>query len=263
MSLHAPSPRRERIIIYADNGGGKSSAYISLADWMVRTRSHDKLWLFDTQYQWPANSGGDSYFDPVVNWTYLDRADFGVWKDQAERVRKAVKPDDWIVVDMMMDAWNGAQSHYWGEKSGNSSLAELWLKNRPQDVAGDHGTNWGIINKFYNEFRLPILNAPCHVLMLTTAKPIRKPNEAGKGGDDLNTRNFYGKTEMQMEGQKELRGDGFSVLYAFEANGKYRYTSVKEMGPIGRPKRQLLAGADVSEKGFVQGYLMPVAGWRP
>lgn len=261
--LHAPSTRRERVIVYADNGGGKSSTYINLADWMVRTASNRRIHLLDTQNQWPANSGGDSYFDKVVSWTYLERGKFDTWRTAAERLRATVHPDDWIVVDMITDAWPQAQSYYWGQKSGNSSLAELWMKNRPQDVAGDHGTNWGIINKYYDEFRLPILNASCHVLLLATAKSIRKPNEGGKGGDSLDIRSFYGKIEMQMEGQKDLRGDGHSVIYAFEANGKYRYSTVKEMGPIGRPKRAMLNNEDVTDRGFVQGYLMKVAGWRP
>lgn len=247
--------------MYADNGGGKSSTYISIANWYLSTGSDRKIWLFDTHSQWQAC--GDVELASVVNVIPLDTEDYGSWEDKAKEVRRQLHPDDWVVVDMMTSAWEGAQRWYWGQKSGNDSLAELWLKYAATDIAGDHGKNWGIINKFYAEFRDVVFNVPCHVLFTATAKPIREPNKQGKGGDDLKTRSFYSKTEMQIEGQKGLRGDCFTVIYAFEANGTYRYTTVKEMGPIGRAKRRMLLNEDVTDKGFVGGYLIPVAGWRP
>jgi hypothetical protein len=95
------------------------------------------------------------------------------------------------------------------------------------------------------------------VLYLASATEIIKER------DTLDLRNFYGKVEMKIEGQKDLRGEGHTVIHAFEANGRYRYTTVKERGPIGRAKRRLLVNEDVTDVGFVPGYLMKVAGWRP
>lgn len=271
MSLHAPSPRRERVIIYADRGGGKSSAYISIGDWLDRTHSDRKVWLYDTDKSWEANRDESGALDPYFNVVFLDRERFGGtggWAETVRETRPLVHPDDWVVVDLQTHAWEAAQSHYWGQRSGNSSLAELWLRNRPQDVAGDHGVNWGIINKFYWEFTNAVTNMPCHVMLLASAKPIKENNERGKGGDDLDTRNFYGKVGYQMEGQKDLRGEGHTVLFFYEANGTYRFSSVKERGPIGRPKRELVVNKDITVTddrpgGFVPGYLMGVAKWKP
>lgn len=259
--LHAPTSRRERIVAYADRGGGKSSTYISIADWLERTHSDRKVWLFDSDLGWDANRAEDGSLDAFVEVVSVDREAFGGsggWLAKVRGVKREVHPDDWAVVDLQTHAWEGAQRYYWGEKSGNDSLAELWLKNRPQDISGDHGTNWGVINKFYGEWTAGVVNLGCHILFLASATEMRKGE-----GETLDNRNFYGSTGMRMEGQKDLRGEGNTVIYMFEANGKYRYTSVKERGPIGRQKRGMLLNEDVTDKGFVGGYLFKVAGWRP
>jgi len=196
----------------------------------------------------------------------VDKETFGGdsgWLAQVRKIRGQVHPDDWFVVDLQTHAWEGAQRWYWGQKTGNDSLAELWLRNRAQDIAGDHGTNWGVINKFYGEFTSAVVNLPCHVMLLASAAPIRMPNEGGKGGDDLDTRSFYDGVGMRIEGQKDLRGEGHTVIYCFEANGKYRYTTVKERGPLGRVRRRRMTNEDVTDTGFVPGYLIRVCGWRP
>jgi hypothetical protein len=252
--------------VYGDRGGGKSSTYISIADWMDRTGSDRRVWLADSDRGWDGNRPEDGSLDRYITVFALDREEFGGvrgWLGKAKSVRREIHPDDWFTVDLQTHAWEGAQRYYWGEKSGNDSLAELWLRSRPQDVSGDHGTNWGVINKFYGEWTSWVSSLPCHVLYLASASEIREPNQGGKGGDDLDTRNFYRGIGMRMEGQKDLRGEGHTVIYAFEANGRYRYTSVKERGPIGRAKRRLLVNEDVTDVGFVPGYLFGVAGWRP
>jgi len=254
------------LVVYGDRGDGKSSTYISIADWLERTGSDRRVWLFDSDNGWDANRAEDGSLDRFFTVFRVDRDSFGGpkgWLAAAKNARRDIHPDDWTVVDLQTHAWEGAQRYYWGEKSGNDSLAELWLRNRPQDVAGDHGTNWGVINKFYGEWTSYISALPCHVLYLASAAVIREPNQAGRGGDDLDTRSFYEGVGMRIEGQKDLRGEGHSVLFTFEANGKYRYTTVKERGPIGRAKRRMLVNEDVTDKGFVPGYLFRVAGWRP
>jgi hypothetical protein len=258
--IHASTTRRERIVAYGDRGGGKSSTYISIADWLDRTGSDRRVWLFDSDNGWDANRAEDGSLDRFITVFRVNRDSFGGkdgWLAACKAVRRDIHADDWVVVDLQTHAWEGAQRYYWGEKSGNDSLAELWLRNRPQDVSGDHGTNWGVINKFYGEWTAYVMNLPCHVLFLASAADIREHR------DDLETRSFYGRVGYRMEGQKDLRGEGHTVLFTFEANGKYRYTTVKERGPIGRPKRKLLSNEDVTDVGFVPGYLIRVAGWRP
>jgi hypothetical protein len=259
--LHAPTSRRERIVGYGDRGGGKSSTYISIADWLERTGSDRKVWLFDSDLGWDANRDETGALDSFVEVISVDREQYGGsggWTAKLRQVRGQVHCDDWAVVDLQTHAWEGAQRYYWGEKSGNDSLAELWLRNRPQDVSGDHGTNWGVINKFYGEWTASVVNLGCHVLFLASASEMRRGD-----AEPLDSRNFYGNVGWRVEGQKDLRGEGNTVLYMFEANGRYRYSTVKERGPIGRGKRERLVNEDVTDKGFVPGYLIRVAGWRP
>jgi hypothetical protein len=256
--IHAPTDRRERIVFFADRGDGKSSTYINIAEWMERTRSTRKIYLLDSDYGWAANRAQDGSLDRFFEVRTVDRERFGGadgWTSQVKSFSRFVHPDDWAVVDLQTHAWDGAQRWYWGQKTGNDSLAELWLKNRPEEVSGDHGTNWGIINKFYGEFTSSIIRLPCHILFLASATEVRKT-------DSLKTRSFYTGLEMRMEGQKDLRGEGHTVLFGFEANGRYRYTTVKERGPT-RDKRVYLENEDVTDGGFVPGYLFKVAGWRP
>lgn len=262
--LHAPSQaRREKIVVYGDNGGGKSSVTISILDWFRRTKSNRKVHLFDTNNQWQANRELDGGLDQWCHVVPLKFEEYNKWRGLVIEVNKRAHVDDVIIVDMMSTVWDAAQQYYWSQKSGNDSMAELWLRNSAGTIAGDHGKNWGVINKFYFEFAKQITEAQCHVIMLATASPIRQPNEAGKGGDDIKIRNFYGKTEMKMDGQWGLRGEGFTVIHAFEVNGSYRITTVKEMGPLTSVKRERVVNKDITGIGFVPGYLLSVAGWRP
>lgn len=264
--LHAPTTKREFIGIYALPGGGKSSVYVSLADWMRRTKSDRKIHILDSDNAWDANRPEDGSLDPYVEVYPLSRTSFDLWRPTARVAAAKVRPGDWLVLDTATRAWDGANRKYWGDISGNDSLAELWIRAEKanmkggagQYVSGDHGTNWGVINKFYFEFWNTFADAPCHRLFLAQADTMRTDAKQ-------EVKDFYGGDKgpgLIVKGQRGLAAEPNTLLYAYmKGNGKFSYTTVKERGPLGHPKREYLMDADVTDKGFVPGYLIPVAKW--
>jgi hypothetical protein len=261
--LHAPShQKREKIVAYAAKGDGKSSTYINIACWMEDTKSDRKIWLMDSDKGWSGNRDSTGALDRFVHVMPVSRSDFDGWRAQVEGIRGRVHADDWFVLDLATHAWEGAQRSYWSKKRGSDSLADLWLSMKPEEVAGPHGTNWGIINKSYGEFMDSVTSLPCHLLLLADAEPVREPGKSGTGGDSAKVREFYEGVPMKVSGQKWLAGEGDTVLYLFRAGKEYRMTTVKERGPIGRVKREEVVNVNITDKGIVRGYLMPIAGWR-
>ena len=260
--LHAPHPRRERPLIYGRFNSGKSSCWLSVADWSERTDADITIHLGDTDHAWDAMRPIDGSLDRIVQVTDLDINDYRPWLDWTKKTRENVRPEDWVVVDMIDKAWTAAQGHYWAQMTGDDVLAEVYLRNQQalaskgregEYMAGDHGANWGIINKFYNAFFQAVINMPCHVMCIAPATEVRE-NEKPE------IRNQF-KVGWKPVGQKDLPHGFHTVLFAAEATeGKWIYTTIRERGPIGQ-KRQMLKGEEVV--GFVETYLFGVAGWRP
>lgn len=257
--IHPPSNRRERILVYGDSGSGKSSCWVSIADWLARTGSGERVFTLDTDNAWDALRPVDGSLDAVLTVISLDEYEYGEWTPAARKFRGELTKDSWLVLDLADKAWSGAQSHFWKHLSGGDSLAEMKLRElkKPGTISGDHGKNWDVIKNFYFEFYQTVMNAPCHILLVAAEKQIVR------GVTDEESVPEYVQHGAYPAGQSQMRGSVHTVLRCIEAKTgeDWRYTTIKERGPIGRPKRPYLKGEKVDD--FVRTYLMKVAGWKP
>jgi hypothetical protein len=255
MPLHGPERRRERVLIYGRPGSGKSSAWTDLALWRERTKASWRIHLADTDHAWEAMDP-DGRFDDFLTVKDLSVNDFHTWPKWAKDTAAVVARDDWLVVDMIDKAWEGAQNFYWDQVGDGASLADIFLRNQTDDkfhMAGDHGANWGVINKYYASFYQTIVNANCNVMCIAPAKEVGDSEKAAVKAQ-------Y-KVGWKAQGQKDLLHGFHTVLFAAEAGeGKWVYTTVKERNPPGQEGRKMLKGEKVN--GFVTTYLVGVAGWR-
>jgi hypothetical protein len=189
----------------------------------------------------------------------LDEYRFAEWAPAARRFRDLITKDDWLVLDLADKAWSGAQSHFWKLLAGGDSLAEMKLREmkKPGTLSGDHGKNWDVIKNFYFEFMQAVMNAPCHIMLVTAEKQVIR------GVTDEESVAEFVQHGAYPAGQAAMRGSVHTVVRCIEARvgEDWRYTTVKERGPIGRPKRPYLKGEKVDD--FVRTYLMKVAGWKP
>lgn len=259
--LRAGSGRRERILIYGRSGAGKSAAWQDIAVWADNTDAPTRIYLGDTDFAYDAVADIPEIASHVTA-TNLDVNEFDKWLPWAIETKSKVERDDWVVVDMVDKAWLGAQTHFWYQMSGGDPLADVYLRNQKaieskgdegDYMGGAHGANWGIINKYYGAFFQQVISMPCHVMCIAPAKEIRadsKPEERDQW-----------KVGWAPQGQKDLAHGFHTVLFAAETPIKYIYTTIRERGPIGVKKRDMLKGVGV--EGFVETYLFQVAGWRP
>lgn len=265
--LSAPTDRRERILIYGESGSGKSSAWVSIADFVAKTRSPAVLHVLDTDHAWEAMS--DPSFKERVVAHNVDVGDFKTWTPLLRDIRKELKPDDWLIVDMIDKAWTGAQSWFWESVSGESDLGNVYLRSRTDDnvdIGGAYGANWGDINRLYDSFMSMLISAPCHILAVTPADLIYVDKRSGlpANANDTDIIRF----KYKPAGQKRLRHAFHTVLLAREicnikGDSEWNLTTVKERGPIGKGKRVELKGEPVTAgMGFVGAYLVKIAGWK-
>lgn len=260
MPLHPPNSRKERLLVYGRSGAGKSSTWLSVANWALDTDADTVIHLGDTDHAWDAMRYED--IEPYISVTDLDINEYPDWLTWTRTVREKVKPSDWVVVDMIDKAWTAAQTHFWYQMSGGDPLGEIYLRNQQAIVTkgeqgeymgGAHGANWGVINKFYGAFFQAVIAMPCHVLCIAPAAEIRQ--------DSPPAERDQWKIGWKPQGQKDLPHGFHTILFAAETPRNYIYSTVKERGPIGRPTRPLLKGEEVQD--FVTTYLMKIGGWRP
>ncbi len=160
MSLHATTPRKERLLAFGRSNSGRSSTYLNIADWAARTNADTHIYLALTDRSWDAMRFDE--IDPYVTVTDLERGDYMAWVDWAKTTVDKVRADDWLVVDRIDEAWEAAQEFYWDRLTGGDMLADVYFRNQQamkskgaegEYMAGDHGANWGLIKKYYRPTR--------------------------------------------------------------------------------------------------------------
>lgn len=262
MTLHPTSPRREKLLVYGRPNSGKSSTWVSIADWTAKTSSTSRIHLATTDRAWDAMRYPE--IEDVVTATELDLSDFEPWFEWAKKTAANVGRDDWIVVDKANHAWEGAQEYFWHRKTGGNLLADVFYEHqqavetkgqRGSFMGGAHGANWDLIKRYYNAFISPLVNAPCHLLFCTDAKELREDME----GYAILKEQW--KVGWMPAGEKNLPGFFHTWLFTAETPRGWLYTTVRDKTGLGQPKRDLLRGATV-ETGLVMDYLLPVCGWE-
>jgi hypothetical protein len=250
-------------MVYGRSGSGKSSTWASLAGWIADTDTDSHIHLGDSDNAYSAIRYED--IESVVTATHV--TDYREALEWARKTRENVKSDDWVVFDRMDNAWAWAQEHYFSTVMGDDDLmlGDVYASNqivmskpkgeREGGMAGEHGSNWGVIYKYYHGLLNMILNMPCHILGVASAKEIRSDTKAAIVAQYKDI-GFY---PSGPPNENELAHNFHSVLYCAETPRDWRYTSIKEMGPINKPKRRMMKG-EVVEDFFVT-YLRGVGGW--
>lgn len=258
MTLHAPTHRREKILAYGQFNSGKSSMTLSLAQWRADTGADWHIHLADTEGAWEAMDNG--LYGDFVHVTPLDVEDYAPWITWVRDTKKNAGPDDWVIVDVHR-AWDASEVHYFGplnilaqiHEANQKSIETAGKEGKP--MGGAYGSKWGVRRRWYEAFHLPLTSMPCHTIAMAHADELREYH-------NQDVRDTY-KVGWKPEGPDDLPNLFHTVLFCAQAGGEWVYTTVREKGPVGRT-RKLLKGAVVDrEGGFVQGYLLGVAGWRP
>lgn len=261
--MQPSSNRRERVLVYGRSNSGKSSCWLSIATWAADTGTDFHIYVGDTDNAWDA-MGYEDIQKTVYAEHVRDYRDAIQW---ARKTRDSVKGNDWVVFDMASKAWPWAQEHYFSTYVGDDDLllGDVYLKDQKamnkeddgESMGGAHGSNWGVIYKYYNGLINMVLNMPCHVLFVAGAKEIRPDTNPAI----INQYKGVGFYPAGPPNENELAHNFHTVLFCAETPRSWIYTTIKERGPINKPTRKTLKGTEVTD--FVTTYLFQVAGWRP
>lgn len=233
-------------------GTGKSTAWSSVNDWLRRTGSESKLYVVDTDRA-AARVAPDLPDDQV-----REVFEFSDYLSAIEHFRSIATVDDFLVVDLISKAWEEVQNDYinqaFGKRASDFFLEARKAGNDGSPLAGSYGSNWQVINKMYNDFITPVFRWPGHVIACSPAEPVSQPDRQGKGGDDPQILDAFGRFGVKPGGQKMLGFQFLTVLnMSCRRQGDYRYTTIKDV------KREVQTDQPVTD--FVMDYLVGVAKW--
>lgn len=262
MSLHPPNPRRERILGFGVGGAGKSSAWLSIAEWMHKTQAPGHLHVMDTDNAWEAMRPTDGHLDSLI--TAYPIFEFSDFKPAVKDIRGSGTSDDWYVIDRGDPMWDMAQEGY-AQKVYGEDADEFFLRHEINETnpGGDYGKSWVQMRRMYKGAGIDLIQRfPGHVLCLCAANELRLEDQ-GKFADDAEAIGKYKGIGMKPAGKKDLGLLFHTELYFVESPSGYRITTTKDRKPFGdETGRQYLKGKPVTPD-FVMAYLIGVAGWRP
>lgn len=232
---------RERILNMGVAGSGKSYQQLLIARAIMK--SGRKMYIIDTDdaipymlhYQFPdlePRNGGNVYVKSVLSWqSHMEALSWAMAEG---------KEGDWISIDLADVPWETV-TRYFVSEVFKKDIGDYFLEARKRIAAGKSAgkkepksvmqealggwMDWGVINKLYDDFMLPIIyNTPCNIYL---AAKIRKlTNE-----DDNTLRSLYGPWGIRPAGQKNMSHQVHTIFISSQGrDGEWYITTVKDRG---------------------------------
>ena len=189
MPLQAPPDADpERILLYGGPAAGKTYAWLAIADLAQKTRSDAHFYVIDTDRAVGRSlRGPNAEFGHLKNVTVYQARVIEDAQEAAIEILPLVGPNDWIVVDMLSNIWDG-MSNWWISKVYDEDPVTYWAGVRqdiivakeagsgdPREFGGQAGPDWQYITKTYMAWELPLtIDAPCHVLATAAETEIQE-----------------------------------------------------------------------------------------
>lgn len=250
-------PVRERILVYGQEGTGKTRNWMSIAEmfdvpfFVLDTddavgRMMEKSELKNVR---PYVPDGWKEFDQMVDDVVKET------KDYVRNLKSPIRKEDlpWVVVDFADTTWDMVQNYY-TEQVFNQGIDEFFLQARKQNRNDkklqplEGWTDWQVINKIF-QTRWNTLTkggGPFHLYITAKAVDV--------GGDPI-LKSLYKDLRKMPGGEKRMGGRVHTVLMSMaDANGWY-LSSAKDR------ERQLLW--QMKSSNFALSYLVKTAGWEP
>lgn len=257
--LHAPDGISERLLAIGHQGAGKSTGWLQIARFSLKTKSPARFYVVDTDFairhmlvggypELMEENGGNVVLREVYDWPQ--------YMAGSKDIMHKVQPGDWIVIDMAGPAWSAVQDYFTNEvfhKDMGAYFLEVRkaLKDGKRNLAAFEGfTDWVVVNALYGSWIQPLLfKSPAHVYTCAQITAINAEKE------DKGTKVLFGHFGVKPVGQKSLPYQHHTILIMSKGGqDQYLLTSVKDR------ERQLLEGKQINN--LVTGYLLPIAGWR-
>lgn len=259
MTLHQPYPNPERILVFGQAGTGKTTNWLDIAAWSIRTGAPSRFFVLDTDFAVSRMLSSPSYAD-LVPYIYVKTGfDWQDYKDFQSTVLKEAGPNDWVIIDFIGTAWSVVQ-HYYVEQVFHQDVDQYFLKARMEMSKGDKSlsvldgwVDWSVINPMYSAWVRPILfKGQYHIYATAQADQLssdKKPTE------DSVTRGLLLPYGVKPKGQKELLFQFHTVLLTgYDARNQRRsFNTVKDR------EREIVVDRQINS--FTVDYLQAIGGW--
>lgn len=256
MGYESPRPGRmgkERQLIFADNGAGKSDAILCIAKRLPEAQFRI------LEIDWAPSAAlllESDRFAGVSNvevvWAYPD--DWEAQRDGFDWLQNETRPDDWAAIDSATHTWPAVQEWFIERMFPDAGGAdEYFLKKREQhggegrDLRG--WEDWPYIKKEHNKLYRAMARIDGHVIL--TAE------QAGLGdtGEKKDDKALFARFGYRPAGRKQIAGTVATVAHlSRDSSGQQYLTTFKDRG------RELVSGVPISD--FFRDYMVKVAGWK-
>jgi hypothetical protein len=247
--LRPPIPtRRERILAMGSFGTGKTSSWLSVAQWSVLTGSDSRFYVIDTDASVNHMTENHPARDRIQVWNAFE---WEQYEAAIEQILPMLRHNDWLVVDFIGQAWEAVQDWY-VSRVYKTSIEDFFMTAREQIGKGsplDGNKDWSIINKVYKSWLNKVMfTNDAQIFVTAQAEGLRDT-------DDRTMKATFQKVGARPRGQKNLGHQVHTVLhYTAIRPGDLYLTTVKDR------ERQGLEGAKLND--FTVDYLVGVAGWE-
>lgn len=267
MALHNPYQTlfRERILAIGGAGMGKSYNYYAIARMAKNTGSDSIFYVVDTD-----ESVGRMLIDPGFKDALLSNGaptnvvaysayDWETLMGNLDAVYKAMRPQDWLMIDMITPSWDWAQA-YFANRVFSKGLDEFFLEHRinierqkvaskKDEAALDGWKDWSVINDIYDRLQHRLMRCPGNLYATAEVKPLNRQN-ASK--EDLLV---FGPHGVMPVGQKHTPHKFSTILWnTSKQPGQFQITTIKDRS------RPVLQSQPVMD--FAIDYLVNVAAWQ-
>jgi hypothetical protein len=252
LSQHYPVP--ERILVMGPPGASKSTGWLNIAKFAALTHSDAQFYVLDTDSAVPRMMTGYPTIQDRVHIT--NGYDWNDYMSFGKMVAKTARPQDWVVVDFIGNAWSTVQQHF-VEGVFNKSVGDYFLFQRKASEKQLEGwTDWNVINALYRDWMNPLcFKGNYHLYCTAKGEPLssdKKPTESKE------VRNLFLPYGVKPAGQKDLPFAFHTLLLAGKSQipgqpATWTLTTVKDR------ERVELSGSEV--KNFAVDYLVNIGGW--
>lgn len=278
----------ERILTCGITGSGKSYQWIKLAEKLLPTGAIFRVldtdnaigYMLETKFPhlMPENKG-NVYICNVYDWPHYrlgmkwalhrpikDEDLAGLNGNLRKVYNTPIKPNDWIVVDMIDNAWKTVQNYFttqvFEEDMGDYFLeirkevharGEKDIKGKPVQTiareAFDGWKDWVVMNRLYDDWILPLIyTIPCHLYAAA------KVEQIDRGEKDAEILTLFGDVGVRPTGQKHLGHQMHTLLLYIPGKDKWFVTTLKD-----RAGRSYFTKIPLTS--FYMQYLVAKAGW--
>ena len=216
---------QERILVYGSAGSGKTTAWLSLARKFPESTFH----CIDT----------DASIDRMLQTEFRDLKNVKVYPARSWEkcklalsfIKREVKPNDWLVVDMLDSVWDFVQG-YFTEQIFNKEIDTYFLEVRKKAQgkstleALEGWTDWVVINKLYQSWINEIMyELPCNVFVTAKADKLSAKKESQENLD------MFSSIGYKAEGEKRNSYRTHTVLFlCHNIDNTYLMTTIKDRG---------------------------------